>query len=171
MSARTLISVEDYLASCYEPDCDFVDGHIEERNVGEVTHARLQLRIGSYLLTRYENEGLVAMTEVRVQVRPARFRVPDVCVTVGEPGEEVLTKPPFICIEILSPEDTLRAMHEKAAEYRQFGVENIWIIDPEPRIAYRYTGASLEEVKTGELTVLESPIRVLLSEMFAELDR
>ena len=36
MSARTLISVEDYLATAYEPDCDFVDGHIEERNVGEV---------------------------------------------------------------------------------------------------------------------------------------
>ena len=52
MSARTLISVEDYLASAYEPDCDFVDGHIEERNVGEVTHARLQLRIGAYLLAR-----------------------------------------------------------------------------------------------------------------------
>ena len=41
MSARTLISVEDYLASCYEPDCDFVDGHVEERNVGEWDHSRL----------------------------------------------------------------------------------------------------------------------------------
>jgi hypothetical protein len=29
----------------------------------------------------------------------------------------------------------------------------------------------LEEVETGELTVPETPIRVVLSEMFAELDR
>jgi hypothetical protein len=33
MSTRTLISVEEYLRSSYEPDCDFVDGEIEERNV------------------------------------------------------------------------------------------------------------------------------------------
>jgi hypothetical protein len=53
MSARTLISVEDYLASAYEPDCDFVDGHIEERNVGELSHSRVQLKVGAYLLAHY----------------------------------------------------------------------------------------------------------------------
>src|SRR5580704_12261637 len=37
MSAPTLISVEEYLASSYKPDCDYVDGHIEERNLGERT--------------------------------------------------------------------------------------------------------------------------------------
>jgi hypothetical protein len=55
--------------------------------------------------------------------------------------------------------------------YRSFGIENIWIIDPEPRLAYRYTSAGLEEVHTGELSVPETPIRVVLSEMFAELDQ
>ena len=40
MSARTLISIEDYLSSSYEPDCDFVDGHLEERNGGEGITAR-----------------------------------------------------------------------------------------------------------------------------------
>ncbi len=62
-------------------------------------------------------------------------------------------------------------MRAKAAEYLQFGVENIWIINPEPRIAYRYADAALEEVRTGELTVPGTPIRVVMSEMFAELDR
>jgi Uma2 family endonuclease len=62
-------------------------------------------------------------------------------------------------------------MQEKAAQYRRFGIENIWIVDPEPRLAYRYTSAGLEEVRTGELAVPETPIRVVLGEMFAELDR
>ena len=62
-------------------------------------------------------------------------------------------------------------MQEKAAQYARFGIENIWIIDPELRMAYQYTSAGLEEVHTGELTVPETPIRVVLSEMFAELDR
>ena len=89
----------------------------------------------------------------------------------GEKFERYVTAPPLIAIEILSPEDTLRAMQTKAAEYRLFGVEHIWIIDPEPRIAYRYAESALEEVLSGELTVPGTPIRVVLSEMFAELDQ
>lgn len=45
------------------------------------------------------------------------------------------------------------------------------IADPEPRTAFRATEAGLEEVRTGELVVLGTPIRVVLNEMFAELDR
>jgi Uma2 family endonuclease len=62
-------------------------------------------------------------------------------------------------------------MQEKAAQYLRFGIENIWIIDPEPRLAYRYTSAGLEEVHSGDLTVPGTPIRIVLSELFAELDR
>jgi hypothetical protein len=42
-SNTPLISVEEYLSECYEPDCDYVDGRVEERNFGEWTHGRLQL--------------------------------------------------------------------------------------------------------------------------------
>jgi Uma2 family endonuclease len=84
----------------------------------------------------------------------------------GESFERYVTRPPLIAVEILSPEDRLSAMQEKVAQYSRFGIENIWIIDPEPRIAYRYTVAGLEEVHSGELTVPETPIRVVLSEMF-----
>lgn len=61
-------------------------------------------------------------------------------------------------------------MQTKAEEYRNFGVENIWIIDPARRVAYRYDGINLEEIATGELTVPRTPIRVALNELFAELD-
>ena len=116
--------------------------------------------------------GVEVFPELRTQTQSRRFRVPDVLVIrVEDKFERYITRPPLIAIEILSPEDTLSAMQAKAAEYRTFGVENIWVIDPEPRIAYRYAGAALEEVRTGELTVPETQIRVVLSEMFAELDR
>lgn len=32
------VSVAEYLASSYRPDCDYVDGVIEERNLGEKEH-------------------------------------------------------------------------------------------------------------------------------------
>jgi Uma2 family endonuclease len=83
--------------------------------------------------------------------------------------ERYVTRAPLIAIEILSPEDRLAAMQVKAGEYREFGVENVWIIDPERRVAYRYTGTSLEEAP--ELAVPGTPIQVDLDELFAELDR
>jgi Uma2 family endonuclease len=56
--SQPLLSVEEYLASSYEPDCDYIDGHLEERNLGEWAHANLQLRIGAYLLAHYDRVGV-----------------------------------------------------------------------------------------------------------------
>ena len=33
--------MEEYLATSYRPDCDYVDGEIEERNLGEKEHSIL----------------------------------------------------------------------------------------------------------------------------------
>jgi len=167
-----LWTVREYLRTSWSPDREFVDGRIEERNLGEKEHSILQTYL-AYLFTANRTNWCVrAFAELRTQTRFSRFRVPDVLVVrAGEKFERYVTEPPLIAIEILSPEDRLSAMQEKATEYHQFGIEYIWIIDPEPRVAYRYTGSSLEEVREGELTVPGTPIRVALSEMFAELDR
>lgn len=106
MSTRTAISVKEYLASSYEPDCDYVDDHIEERNWGERTHIRLQLRL-LMLLAAQAPEGAEVLPEVRVQVSASRFRVPDICVAIDHSDDPILTKPPFLCVEILSPEDRM----------------------------------------------------------------
>jgi Uma2 family endonuclease len=71
----------------------------------------------------------------------------------------------------MSPEDTMRRAAKKAAEYRQFGIENVWVIDPHSRVAYRGTATGLERVPSGELTVPESPILVRVAELFEKLDR
>lgn len=42
-TARNLpISVSEYLHTSYQPDCDYVDGVIEERNLGELDDAAVQ---------------------------------------------------------------------------------------------------------------------------------
>ena len=41
-----LVTVGEYLRTVYEPDCDYVDGRVEERNVGEFDHGLLQLWLG-----------------------------------------------------------------------------------------------------------------------------
>lgn len=171
-NTEELWSVREYLRTSWSPDREYVDGRIEERNLGEKEHSILQ-RFLTVLFAIHRMEWAVEVfPELRTQTQARRFRVPDVLVMrSGDKFDRYVTQPPLIAIEILSPEDTLRAMQEKAAEYRSFGVENIWIVDPEPRIAYRYFENALQEVREGELVVAGTPIRIVLSEMFAELDR
>jgi Uma2 family endonuclease len=165
-------TVREYLRTTWSPDREFVEGQIEERNLGEKEHSIIQRFLTVLFAVKRTEWRVEVFPELRTQTQARRFRVPDVLVMrAGDKFERYVTQPPLIAIEILSPEDTLQAMREKAAEYRQFGVEHIWIIDPEPRLAYRATEAGLEEVRTGDLAVPGTPIRVLLSELFAELDR
>lgn len=167
-----LWTVREYLRTSWSPDREYVDGRIEERNLGEKEHSIIQRYLTVLFAIKRGEWGAEVFPELRTQTQTTRFRVPDVLVMrAADKFERYVTAPPLIAVEILSPEDTLRAMQAKAAEYRLFGVENIWIIDPEPRIAYRYADSALEEVRDGELTVAGTPIRVVLSEMFAELDR
>ena len=42
MSRTNSISSSEYLHRSYSPDRDYVDGHVEERNVGEHDHAAVQ---------------------------------------------------------------------------------------------------------------------------------
>jgi Uma2 family endonuclease len=167
-----LWTVREYLRTSWSPDREFVDGRIEERNLGEKEHSILQRYLTVLFPIKRDDWRVEVFPELRTQTQSKRFRVPDVLVMRAEEKfERYVTQPPLIAIEILSPEDTLTAMRDKAAEYREFGVDHIWIVDPEPRIAYRYVDGLLEEVRTGELTVPGTAIRVKLSEMFAELDR
>lgn len=167
-----LWTVREYLRTTWSPDREYVEGRIEERNLGEKEHSLIQRYFTFLFMLKRREWSVEVFPELRTQTRTTRFRVPDLLVTrMEDQFERYLKQPPLIAIEILSPEDSLTAMRAKAAEYHEFGVENIWIIDPEPRIAYTYTGSALVEVKTGDLSVPNTPIRVDLTELFAELDR
>jgi hypothetical protein len=103
-----LVSVREYLATSYRPDCDYVDGRIEERNVGEYDHGSLQTLLAHLFMNHREEWGVRPLTDVRMQVSSRHFRVPDLVVLrQGVPKEPVLTHPPLLVIEILSPEDRL----------------------------------------------------------------
>src|SRR5689334_10080658 len=116
-SSGALISVEEYLATSFRPDCDYVDGHVEERNLGEFDHSRLQTALAIYFGSRQKQLGITVVVEQRVQVKPTRFRIPDVCVVLGETKEQIFRTPPFLCIEILSKDDRLNQMQIRVDDY------------------------------------------------------
>jgi Uma2 family endonuclease len=172
MSSVAVISVEEYLSTSYRPDCDYVDGEVRERNVGEYPRSSLQGCLVIWLGSRQRDWNIRVLPEQRVRVSPNRYRIPDVCVLRrDQPIEPVFTQPPLICIEILSKDDRLRDMRERADDYLNFGVPNVWILDPVLRRAYVCTPTGFLEPEGGLLQAAGSPVCVPLAEVFAELDQ
>ena len=168
-TVANLVSVEEYLHTLYRPDCDYVDGELVERNVGERAHQRTQKRLLFYLDTRSNAWNIFVMQEWRVQVSPTRFRVPDLCLGLGpEPEEDILTSPPFLCVEILSPEDRVGRMQERIDDYFRFGVRFVWLIGPYARRAWIYTADTIQEVRDGMLRTENPELVVPLAEIFVD---
>jgi Uma2 family endonuclease len=166
MSTATAVSLNEYLNTSYRPDCDYLDGELLERNVGEWDHSRLQMVLSQYLFSREKQWGIVVVPEQRVQVKARRFRVPDITVIAGGPPDgPIITQPPFLCIEILSPSDRLTEMQERIDDYLSFGVSYVWLINPRTRQTYVYSSAGIREVRDGVLTTDNPDIRVVLDEL------
>ena len=162
-----LVSVDEYLHTAYDPDCDYVDGSIVGRNAGEKDYSKLQQELLVFLRERRKLWNLFVIQEQRVQVSPTRFRVPDICVVAGpEPDEQIFTKPPFLCIEVLSPEDRMSRMQERIDDYLKFGVAYVWVIDPETRRAWIYTADHIREVRDGVLRTASPEFTVPLADLF-----
>lgn len=172
MSATsTLISVAEYLASSYRPDCDYLEGEIRERNLGDQPHSLVQgFFVGVFRINGHA-WGMRALPEMRVQVRPGRYRIPDVCVIDRQaPFERILTLPPLLCIEVLSPSDSLSDLQERVDDYVAMGVPYIWAVDPTRRRAYLASATGFVQPQGRELTIEGTPIRISLDELFAELN-
>ncbi len=54
--------------------------------------------------------GLEPFPEQRLQAASTRVRIPDVCLVPITDSEEVIRKPPLLCVEILSPDDRWRRL-------------------------------------------------------------
>lgn len=160
------ISLRDYLETSYRPDCEFLDGELLERNVGEWDHSRLQMLLSRYLSNREQQWGILVVPEQRVQVKPARFRVPDITVLTGAaPTDGIVHDPPFLCVEILSRRDTMQEMQERIDDYLAFGVNYVWVIHPGTRRAFVYDKEGMREAKDGVLCTKNPDITVVLAEM------
>ena len=151
MAVQALVSVEEYLKTVYRPDRDYVDGLVEERNVGQWDHARLQTLLVAWFYPKETELNIRVVTEVRVQVSAKHYLVPDVCITDGEPDEQILTHPPLLCIEILSPEDRMERVLVRVDKFLAFGVPEVWVISPSDLISWRFTKQHKFENVTGDV--------------------
>ncbi len=172
MATAVNIPLSEYLQTIYEPDCDYVDGELQERNLGEQSHALLQTAIVAIFYANRRAWRVRCPTELRLKVSGDRYRIPDVCVIESsEPIVPVPSKPPLLCIEVLSPEDRLQRMVSRVQDYRTMGVQHIWIIDPESRECWTIgaDGGALPMLDEA-FTIPGTLVRLAIADIFEELD-
>jgi Uma2 family endonuclease len=168
MQSETLVSVEEYLNTSYRPDCEYIEGRVQERNLGEEDHSNLQMNLGGFLFGRRNQLGIRIYPKQRVQVKRDRFRVPDLCVLIGKgrPSEKIFTHAPFLCIEILSKDDRMKEMLERVDDYLAFGVRYVWVLDPLTPGAHIHDSTGVHELKDGMLWTSGPEILVPFHELF-----
>lgn len=164
MSARVQMDVEEYLRTSFDgSDCEYLDGDIVERNMGELPHGDVQVNLAVLLRQLRRQLGIRVVTEIRIQIHSRRYRVADIAVWRDDNiGTGIPTVPPFLVIEILSPEDRMVRMLPKIQEYLSIGVEWVWVIDPEEKSALSYSqknpaGAVCDVLRT-ENPAIEIPL-------------
>jgi len=162
-------SLAEYLATSYHPDRDYVDGEVQERNLGEFEHAAIQAFLTSWFFAHRHEWQLHVLPEMRLRVTSERVRVPDVClVRRDQPIEQVITRPPLAVLEILSPEDRVQRYNERLGDYREMGVRHIWVIDPAGKTGY--VCGTTAWLPVEEFRIPESPIFLRLVDLWKELE-
>jgi Uma2 family endonuclease len=152
-----------------KPAYEYWHGVAVRKSMPTFLHGLVQFVI----MTLLKNAGWTTAPEVRLKVVSDVEPVPDVIAIRGKAKGGYPTSAPELCVEILSPGDTLARAIRKAKTYISWGSQAAWIIDPEMRTAWMLLcdGAS-EPVwvpPTGSLragdTTVDPP------ELFAEVDR
>ncbi len=161
METAHAISVAEYLRTSYEHDPELIDGQLRERPMPTDIHAFVQGMIGHWFALHRKEWKIMSLPELRTRVTTSNFRLPDVTVIrrrplLGKPQED----PPLIAVEILSPDDRLSELRERAEDFSRMGVENIWLIDPEKRHAFTWGAHENDWLAADRLELAGTPIHL-----------
>jgi Uma2 family endonuclease len=161
-----LVSVEEYLGTSYDPDVEFVDGALVERNMGDWLHSLVQRNFLYSVRQKYPH--LKGVAELRSKTANTRYRIPDVSVVLAAPSTDYLLEPAFLVVEILSKRDAMSVVIAKLKEYHATGVPNIWLIDPRLQTMCVYRPPALVEIEGETIATADGSIELTRSEIFAE---
>lgn len=169
MSTATQLSVEEYLKLNAKPAYEYVDGILRQKPMPTTDHGLIQAALIVLLTMRAPQ--FAVLSEVHVRIRKNEFLVPDLIVVRKDSIERPYpTKPPYLCIEIASPEDRPGQLLAKCEEYHAWGVPYCWVIDPERRTGWLYHRDAAEWTKLSSSDVLSAgELELPLQDVFREL--
>lgn len=163
---------EQLYAEDSTPQFEYWFGKVLQKPMPTALHSALAFVIATLLFKR----GWKALPEVRLKLSQLAYPVPDVVADSKPLQSPYLTKPFGLCVEILSPGDKLNKTFDKAAHYLDWGVQTVWIIDPQKQIAFSMSAQNPQPVPVTMSGFLsagsdESAVSILLADIFGEVER
>ena len=146
------VSVDEYLSTSYYPDAEFVDGVLEERSMPTPMHGAFQSMLAAYFEMYSDQFRFIVYTETRTQiVERSRYRIPDVMLASAPELGRVITKVPWVVVEIQSPDDRMPVQLRRFQDYVDRGVPYVILLDPDESVAWRYQSGALVKTDFKEL--------------------
>jgi Uma2 family endonuclease len=165
------LSLEEFhrLYDGEKPEREYWFGEAIPKTGGTSLHGAVQLSVALLL------NGIAwkVALEARLKIVPYAQPVPDIIVSRAKFEQPYPTKPMEICVEILSPEDQLKKVIQKAGYYLDWGVPYCWIVDPGTRTAWIVTAEHRDGIwihPDGSLSAGDDT-EIPLAEIFAEVDK
>lgn len=161
------ITAEELLAMGDIGRCELIYGEIHMMSPSGAAHGVVAMRFARYLGQHVEDNdlGLVfgAETGFRVESDPDLVRAPDAAFVRKERvGGEVTRKfwpgVPDLAVEVLSPEDTKRAVAEKINMWLAHGTAVVWQADPTRRMLTIHRTGQPAEVLSMADTLKGEPL-------------
>jgi Uma2 family endonuclease len=113
---------------------EFTDGYIEVLEMPTRMHQRiLALLYEVFVAWVRPKGGEVLFSALRMQVRPDKFREPDLLVlrdTNDPRGQDRYWLGADLVVEVVSPDDPERDTVEKVADYAEASIPEYWIVNP-----------------------------------------
>jgi Uma2 family endonuclease len=115
---------------------EWVDGEVVVMSPANRDHGTLQLWMMRLLADFADDNDLgTVLFDMLVRLgKRRRLRIPDIFFVAKAReaiiGHTMLSEPPDMIVEIVSPDSSSRDWREKYQEYEEFGVREYWIIDP-----------------------------------------
>ena len=170
--ATQLISTPAIPDYTHDSRWERIDGQWVERPVPGNVHAEVQLNMVLLLRKAVQELPGKALQEWSI-TRPDQansedpdYMTPDVLLAF-EPyrvnQRRHLIPPGFLAVEVVSPDQT--GLYKKAQRYFDWGVEHVWIIDPQERECFEYHGGDQFRFATDALHA--GPITVFVADVFA----
>jgi Uma2 family endonuclease len=151
----------------YEPE--IVRDEVVERPVPDKIHGLLTTLLVLEFASAISARALWVAVGLRVQTSVGNSRLPDLIVYTEEPPARVPENAPLVTIEIISPDERYYDVIEKCAEYRKWGVKNIWTVEaPQHRLGVYRDGALHP---ASELSLPEFGVHITAESLFAQLPK
>ena len=171
MSSTTLMPASDYVKTYIDggarPQAEYVDGRLLPKGMGTRKHSRIQRRLLE-LLGAYRK--FEAFPELHARLREREFRIPDIIVEQKPVLDEAYpAQPVYLCIEILSPDQTLQQLFDKCERYHAWGTAYCWVIDPEEPAAWEYHQNGQPDLRPAAEALAAGEISLPVVEIFSVL--